>query len=79
MFDVAFSRTNKIDGGYKVTICRIYRVYGDRFEILVDGKTYWNNEQDIYDLRIGKREAFMDAYSKLSGRIKRDFDKWLEL
>ena len=79
MFDICFSVADKLNGGYKKTICRIYRIYDENHKDLISMETaYWNNQTDYYDLRIGKKEALKKAYNLLSDSTRNEFDDWLE-
>ena len=82
MFNVKFSVSKPIGDGYKETICRIFRMYEyknrQHEEGVVKAIALWNDEQDEYDLEIGKREALIKAYYGLPKSAQTEFDEWLE-
>lgn len=81
MFTVRFDRQDRVRGGWKTTICQILHVYEYRNkqyeELVAEGKSFWNDEQDKYDYKIGKREALIRAYLEMPKSAQLEFIEWL--
>lgn len=82
MFDVRFERSDKISGGWKKTTCFIFHVYEHKNrkyeELVVQADSFWNETQDEYSYKIGKKEALVRAYLQMPKSAQNEFVAWLK-